>query len=418
LETVVVRGGRGLHGSITISGAKNAALPIIAASLLTSEEVILHNIPRTRDVETMAELVRSLDLDVQSRNDTLSIKPTCIDRRLAVDHILASEIRTSLHLVGGLLPRLKKVAVPLPGGCRIGPRPLDAYILGLRGLGAEIEIKDGHIIAASDELHGSHITLGFPSVSATENTMMLASLAKGTTIIENSAREPEIVDLAAFLNSMGAHVRGAGTNILEIKGVKELAGTEYAIIPDRIETGTYMVAAAITRGDVLLKKTDLKLLENVVSKLRHAGVQIEEVDEGVRITSSGRFSPAEIVTEVYPGFPTDMQPIITPLLSIAPGRSIIKEALFPSRFSHVSGLKKMGAEIQIKGDTLLITGADRLKGAQVDALDIRSGCALVLAGLVAEGHTIVRGAHQFFRGYDRPLEKLKNLGAEAYLVSS
>jgi UDP-N-acetylglucosamine 1-carboxyvinyltransferase len=417
MEKIVIKGGRKLKGDINVSGAKNAALPILAASLLTKKEVILHNIPRLGDVHIMTELVRSAGAKIEFKNNTISVKATNLTGKALSDNPLANEIRYSTHMIGALLPRVKKIRIPFPGGCAIGTRILDSYILGLTKLGAKIEIKNEHITAELNELHGSHIMLEYPSVSGTENTMILACLAKGASTIENIAKEPEIVDLANFLNSMGAEISGAGTDVIKINGVDELGSTEYTIIPDRVETGTYMVAAAITNGDILLKDTRLSLLESVVLKLREIGVEIEEVNEGVHITSSSKFHPVDIVTEVYPGFPTDMQPIVAPLLSIADGESTIKETIFDRRFNHVPELRKMGADIKVSGDTIFINGVSKLKGAEVEALDIRSGGSLVLAGLIAEGETTIYGVHQVFRGYEKPLEKLKNVGAELYCIN-
>jgi UDP-N-acetylglucosamine 1-carboxyvinyltransferase len=414
---IVIKGGKKLKGIINISGAKNAALPIIAASLLTKKEVFLHNIPRLGDVQIMTELARSAGAKIEFKNNTMSIKATNLTGKALSDNASANEIRYSIHMIGALLPRVKKIRIPFPGGCAIGTRRLDSYVLGLTKLGAKIEIKNEHITAESNELHGSHIMLEYPSVSATENTIIVGCLARGSSTIENVAKEPEIVDLANFLNSMGAEISGAGTDVIKINGVDELNGAEYTIIPDRIETGTYLVATAITNGDILIKNTDLSLLESVVSKLREVGVEIEEVDEGVRVTSSNNLHPVDVVTEVHPGFPTDMQPITTPLLSITGGESTIKETIFDSRFNHVPELRKMGADLKVGGDTIFIKGVNTLRGAEVEALDIRSGGSLVLAGLIAEGQTTINGAYQIFRGYENPLEKLKSIGAELYCIT-
>ena len=413
----MIKGEKKLKGNISISGAKNAALPILAASLLTRKEVILHNIPRLGDVHVMIELMRNAGSKVEFKNNTVSVKATNLTGKSLSDNALAKEIRYSTHLIGSLLPRVKKIRIPFPGGCAIGTRRLDSFILGLTNVGAKIEIKNEYISAELNELHGSDIVLEYPSVSATENTMIAACLAEGASTIENVAKEPEIVDLANFLNSMGAKISGAGTDVIKIDGVDELGNTEYTIIPDRAETGTYMVAAAITNGDILLKNTRLSLLESVALTLRKMGVEIKEVNEGVHIISSGVFHPADIITEVYPGFPTDMQPIITPLLSIADGESTIKETIFDRRFNHVPELIKMGANIKIDSDTLFIKGPSKLKAAKVEAQDIRAGGSLMLAGLSAQGQTTIEGAHQIFRGYENPLVKLKNVGADCTLVT-
>lgn len=418
MEKIVIKGGRKLKGVINISGAKNAALPIIAASLLTKEEVILHNVPSLGDVRIMTELIRGTGAKIEFKNHNLSIKATNPTGKSLLGNASANEIRYSLHIIGALLSRVRRIKIPIPGGCDIGTRKFDSYILGLTKLGAKIDIEKEHITAESNELRGSHIALEYPSVSATENTTIVACLANGTTTMENVAKEPEVVCLANFLNSMGADISGAGTDVIKINGVSKLSGTEYSIIPDRIETGTYMVATAITKGNILIKNTDLSLLESVVLKLREVGVEIEEVDDSVTVTASDQFYPVDIVTEVYPGFPTDMQPIVTPLLSIVEGESTIKETIFDRRFNHVPELRKMGADLKVGGDTIFVKGVSKLKGAEVEALDIRSGASLVIAGLIAEGETTISGVHQIFRGYENMLGKLKNVGANCTLSTS
>lgn len=417
MERIVIKGGRKLKGTIRISGAKNAALPIIAASLLTKKEVVLHGVPNVRDVHMMAELVRSTGAKLGFENDVIRIQAVKVRGEFLSDNMLASEIRSVNGLLGALLHRLKRIKVPLPGGDRIGTRKLDTHISTLTELGAEVNIKKTHIITKSNKLYGCRLVLPYPSVGVTENAMIAASLAEGASTIENAAKEPEIVDLANFLNLMGTEIRGAGTSVIKINGVEELSGTDYTVIPDRIETGTYMVAAAITNGDVLLKNADLGLLERVVSMLNEVGVEVQELSEGVHITSSGRFNPVNIITEPYPGFPTDMQPIITPLLSIADGKSSIKETIFDCRFNHVPELMKMGANIRVNGDMAVIEGPTQLKGAKVKALDLRAGGSLMLAGLIAKGETAIEGVHQIFRGYEDPLIKLKNVGANCTLIA-
>lgn len=410
MDRLIINGGKRLEGTIRISGAKNAALPMIAGALLTKEEVILNNVPLVRDVQMMAELAQSMGAKVRLENNTMCLgSHNLIEKEMPES--LAGEIRYSLLMIGALLPRFGKVRVPLPGGCIIGTRKIDSHIIGLRALGAEINVNEKYIRARTDGLVGADVTLEFPSVSATENTIITACMADGASTIRNSAREPEIVDLANFLNSMGAEIKGAGTNTIKINGVKNLGGTNYSIIPDRINTGTYMVATAITGGDVLLKNTDLNLLESVVDKLREIGVRITETDEGVKISAPDTIQPVDIVTEVYPGFPTDMQPIITPLLALADGESRIKETIFDKRFNHVPELRKMGANIEVEGDTAIINGANGLKGARITASDLRAGAALVLAGLVAEGETVINNVYQIDRGYKDIEGKLKRVGA-------
>ena len=418
MEKIVIKGGRKLKGTIHISGAKNATLPIMAASLLPSEgKTKLMNAPIVSDVLTLKAILDKLGARVSLSEDC-----ALIDANIVNNHIMPLEesknMRASVLVAGPMLAKVGEVMITEPGGCVIGNRPIDLHLTGFKALGAKVErVNKEYLKIKADKLIGNRINLHFPSVGATENLIMAACLAEGKTLIENAAREPEIVDLANFLVRMGAKIKGAGTSTIKIEGVKELAAAEYAIMPDRIETGTYIVAAAITKGDILIKNTSLNLLERVVLKLKQIGVKIEEVDEGARVTSSHNFHPVDIVTEAYPGFPTDMQPIITPLLLIAHGKSIIKETIFNQRFNHIPELRKMGADIKVSGDTIFIRGVSKLGGAEVETLDIRSGGSLVLAGLIAEGETTISEVHQIFRGYEKPLEKLKNVGAEAYYIS-
>jgi UDP-N-acetylglucosamine 1-carboxyvinyltransferase len=413
----MINGGRRLRGQIAISGAKNAALPIMAASLLTRKEVTLHNIPNVNDIAMMIDLVRSAGAKVTFDNNTVCIQAPKVTGKYLSNNVLASEIRSVNGMFGALLHRLKTIKLPLPGGCEIGDRKIDLHISTLQELGVKISSDETHLIAESDELHGCCTVLPYPSVGVTENLMIAASLAKGVSKITNAAKEPEIIDLANFLNSMGAEIEGAGTNFIKINGVEELSGTEYTVIPDRIETGTYLVAAAITNGDILLKNVDLSLLINVVKILERAGVQIETLEKNVHVTPSGKFCSIDFITEPYPGFPTDMQPIATPLLVMADGVSTIEETIFERRFNHVTELIKMGADIEVKDNKLFIRGPGRLKGTKVEALDLRAGGSLMLGGLVAEGQTIISGAHQIFRGYENPLAKLRKVGADCALIS-
>ena len=417
VEKILIKGKKRIKGRIPISGSKNAALPIIAASLLTDKKVSIRNIPNIADVHVMIELVNSMGANVHFQKNTLSVEAAEIAAGALAHNPLANKVRYSIHLIGALLSRFNKIQSPLPGGCKIGTRKLDSYILALTSLGANVRIKDNNIEVQSDELHGSHIVLEYPSVSATENAIIAASLATGTSIIENSAKEPEIVDLANFLNSMGAKIRGAGAERIEVVGVDMLSGADYTIIPDRIETGTFMVAAAITGGKVLLQNTTTRFMGSVVSKLSEAGMEIYESNGTVHAASQDLVYPVDIVTSVYPGFSTDMQPIVTPLLTLAKGQSTIKETIYENRFNHVMELRKMGADITIKGDTLIVSGPTRLVGAEVEARDIRSGASILLAGLAAEGKTLVHNASQIFRGYEDPITKLKNVGACLELVT-
>lgn len=415
---IAVFGGRRLQGQVTISGAKNAALPILAASLLTDEAVVLHNIPMVRDVHVMMELMRVCGATFEMAGNTVRVKATKLRGDLLLGNPLTHEIRYSIHLLTALLPKLKEIAIGTPGGCALGDRRLDSFILGLTRLGAQIKVTNGVIGAKLNELHGSHIALDYPSVSATENTIMAACVSEGRSIIENVAREPEIADLAHFLNSMGARILGAGTDVIEVNGVEKLDGAEYTIIPDRVETGTYMVAAALTGGDVVLSNSRLDLLESVVTILRRIGLEIGDIGDGTHVTMTGAPIPTDIVTRVYPGFPTDMQPIVTPLLAIASGESTVNETIFERRFNHVPELLKMGAEIQTASNKMIVRGPRELTGTEVCAHDIRSGASLLLAGLAAKGETRIDGAEQVFRGYEDPLGKLKGLGARCVLVGS
>jgi UDP-N-acetylglucosamine 1-carboxyvinyltransferase len=417
MEGILVKGGRRLEGIINISGAKNAALPIMAASLLPHQgRTRLLNVPMVDDVLALGRALGRLGARVN-----LAENCALIDNSSVNNHIMplkeSKEFRASVLVTGPLLARFGQALVTEPGGDLIGNRPIDLHIAGFKALGAEIRRVDKQYLRVeADHLKGNEIVFRFPSVGATENLMMAACLAEGKTELKNAAREPEIVDLANFLTCMGARIKGAGSSTIRIDGVKELGSREYTVMPDRIETGTYIVAAAITHGDVLLKNSCLNALRSVVSELRKIGVKIEEVGEGVRIASSDAFHPTDLVTGVYPGFPTDMQPIVTPLLSIAKGESTIKETIFNHRFNHVPELRKMGAKILVRGNTIFIKGVSKLRGAEVRAHDLRSGGSLILAGLVAEGGTTIRGVDQILRGYEKPVEKLRNVGAELSYV--
>jgi UDP-N-acetylglucosamine 1-carboxyvinyltransferase len=409
-------GGIPLNGIISISGAKNAALPIMVASLLTKDDVVLNNVPKLHDVENMANIMRQLGAQIDYRDNIMRIRKGNIDPNALSKTSLTREIRYSIHLIGSLLHIAPKIRISLPGGCKIGTRRIDSHIFGLEKLGATVTVGEDSIEAVADRLRGSNMEFEYPSVGATENVMMAACMAEGETTIKNVAKEPEIVDLANFLNSMGADIKGAGSGVLKITGVDELSGVEHFLIPDRIETGTYLVAAAITKGDIVVKNTDLSLLENVVDTLRDIGVEIDESDNGVHVTSSGVFTPTDIVTEVYPGFPTDMQPIISSLLAVSNGESVITEKIFDQRFNHVPELNKMGANIRVDGESIIISGVKQLHGKDVESIDIRSGGGLILAGLQANGVTRISGIKQIFRGYEKPIEKLRGIGADISFV--
>jgi UDP-N-acetylglucosamine 1-carboxyvinyltransferase len=411
MDHFIIQGGNRLEGTIKISGAKNAILPIFAGSLLTQEMVILNNVPYIKDILIMNKLAQKCGSKIIFKNNTIYIKSNFL-KKTEFPETMANQISSSLLLVGALLNRFPKVTMPLPGGCKIGKRELDLHIEVLRVLGASIFIKNGFIIAeANKRLKGTNITFKFPSVGATHHMIIASCLANGETIINKAAKEPEVVDLANFLNSMGAEIKGAGTSIVRINGVEKLGGTTYSIMPDRISTGTYMVAAAITEGNIQLTNTNSNLLKSVVEKLRETGIEIEEIDQGVRVTSSGEIKSTEIITEPYPGFPTDMQPIITTLLAVAEGESTIQENIFNNRFNHTLELKKMGADIRVDENIAIINGVDRFTGSKVTALDLRTGAALILAGLNARGKTVIDNTYQIDRGYENLVNVLKMVGA-------
>ena len=413
MEKLFIQGGRRLSGTVKISGAKNAVLPVIAASLLASTPSVIEEIPDLDDVRTITEVLQYLGLTTRWQEPgSLFIDSTGI-KSCEASYELVRKMRASFLVMGPLLSRFQEARISLPGGCAIGSRPIDLHLKGFEALGAEIILGHGFIEArAPHGLQGAKIYLDFPSVGATENIMMAASLAKGQTIIENAAQEPEIVDLSNYLNSMGANVRGAGTNAIRIEGVRQLTGTTYAVIPDRIEAGTYMAAAAITGGDVVLKNVLFEHMKPLVAKLKEAGVDIEvEVDQ-IRVNATDGLRAVDIKTLPYPGFPTDMQAQFMALMTVAKGSSVITETVFENRFMHVDELKRMGANIKIDGRIAMVDGVARLTGCPVTATDLRAGAALVVAALAAEGRTEIGSVHHIDRGYDRIVDKLKGLGAD------
>ncbi|BEU86580.1 UDP-N-acetylglucosamine 1-carboxyvinyltransferase [Selenomonas sp. TAMA-11512] len=415
MEKLIIEGGRRLEGRVKISGAKNAVLPIIAATLLGEGAVSrLEEVPALDDVRTISEVLRSLGAKAEYEKDAEALVVDARDiTATEAPYELVRKMRASFLIMGPLLARLGRAKISLPGGCAIGTRPIDLHLKGFEALGAAIDIGHGYIEASAPKgLKGARIYLDFPSVGATENILMAASLAEGETVLENPAQEPEIVDLANYLNVMGAKIRGAGTNVIKIKGVPELRGHNYTIIPDRIEAGTYMVAAAMTQGDVYIENAISEHLKPVIAKLTEAGVVIEEDVEGVRVIGTKRPKAVDIKTMPYPGFPTDMQAQFMAMLTIADGTAEVTETVFENRFMHVDELKRMGAAIRVDGRTSLIEGVDRLSGCQVKATDLRAGAAMVLAGLVADGETQVGYIHHIDRGYDNLVEKLIGLGAE------
>ncbi len=411
METLVVRGKKPLKGQVKISGSKNATLPIMAASLLSSGEVILFGVPDLEDISVMSEVLRILGAKVKREEDTLIIDSRTIHSAEVPEHI-SRKMRASNLVMGALLARFHQARVAHPGGCAIGSRPMDLHIKGFLNLGYEIKDEYGFMEGRGVAINGKEILLDFPSVGATENIMMAATMAPGTTIIRNAAREPEIVDLQNFLNRMGAKVRGAGLDTIRIEGVNKLGGVEHKVIPDRIEAGTFMVGAAITRGDVHIENVVLEHLQPLIAKLREIGVEISPWNSGIRVIGSNTMRSTDIKTMPYPGFPTDMQPQMMALLSTIPGTSIVVETIFENRFMHVQELRRMSADIKIEGRVAIIKGRRQLEGTLVEATDLRAGAALVLAGLLAEGETTVTQVEHIYRGYEDFDIKLQEVGAE------
>ncbi len=412
MEKLIICGGNRLTGTVKVSGAKNAVLPIITAALLGTTPSRLLEAPDLEDVRTISEVIGHLGVPVTKETDSLFIDSTTITTCEA-PYELVRKMRASFLVMGPLLARLGRAKISLPGGCAIGTRPIDLHLKGFEALGAEIELGHGYVEARAPQgLTGARIYLDFPSVGATENILMAASTAKGQTILENPAEEPEIVDLANFLNAMGARIRGAGTNVIRIEGVKELKGCTHTVIPDRIEAGTYMVGAAITNGDVYIENALTEHLKPVVAKLKEAGVHIEEDVDGVRVRGTGPIRSVDIKTLPYPGFPTDMQAQMMALMTIATGTSVITETVFENRFMHVDELKRMGANIKIDGRSAVVEGVSALQGCPVKATDLRAGAALVLAALAATGKTEIGYLHHIDRGYDKLVVKLQGLGAD------
>lgn len=421
MEQYVIKGGIPLEGEVTIAGAKNAALGILAAAVMTDQEVIIENVPNVRDTRVLLQAVQGIGARVKYIDEhTVSIcGETIIDNdSLCVDDEFIRKIRASYYLLGALLGKYKHSQVALPGGCDIGARPIDLHIKGFEALGAQVEILNGMISTHADHLIGSHIYMDVTSVGATINVMMAAVLAEGKTTIENAAKEPHIVDVANFLNSMGANIKGAGTDVIRIRGVKELHGTTYSIIPDQIEAGTFMVAAAATRGNILIKNVIPKHLEAITSKLTEIGAAVIEYDDSVRVMADKRLKSTNIKTLPYPGFPTDMQPQMAVTLALSNGSSIVTESIFENRFKYVAELSRMGAHIRVEGNTAIIDGVETFSGASVAAPDLRAGAALVIAALVANEFSVVSDIKYIQRGYEKFDEKLRNLGAHIEKVET
>lgn len=405
-----------LKGKVRINGAKNSALPILAASLLGTEDIILEDVPKLKDVEIICEVLASLGAKVEFLDEGV-IKINSADiNKYQTPYDLMSKMRASFLVMGPLLTRIGKTKTSLPGGCAIGTRPIDLHLKGFRALGATIDVDHGNIGAYAEKLVGDRIYLDFPSVGATENIMMAAVMAEGETIIDNAAMEPEIVDLANFLNKLGADVKGAGTSSIKIKGVKKLGGATHSIIPDRIEAGTFMVAAAITKGDILIENVITSHIKPVIAKLREIGCEVYENEDKVRVIGPKKLKATDIKTLPYPGFPTDMQSQFMALMCVSEGTSVVIETVFENRFMHVDELKRMGADIKIDGRSAIIQGVDSLMAAPVKATDLRAGAALVLAGLVSDGITEIRDIYHIDRGYDRIEDKFIKLGAKIYRV--
>jgi UDP-N-acetylglucosamine 1-carboxyvinyltransferase len=418
MEQYIIKGGKPLIGEVTISGYKNAALGIIAAAVMTDETVTIENVPDVRDIRVLLQAIGDIGAKVEYINgDTVKICGGLI-QTVDVDFDYVRKIRASYYLVGALLGKYKSSKVALPGGCNIGSRPIDQHIKGFEALGASVKIEHGLICAEAQELKGAHIYFDCSSVGATINTMLAACLADGLTILENAAKEPHIVDIANFLNSMGANIKGAGTDVIRVKGVPKLHSTVYSIIPDQIEAGTFMFAAAASKGDVLIRNVIPKHLEAFTAKLIEIGADVEEFDDAIRVRAEGKLGNTHVKTLIYPGFLTDMQPQMTTLLAVSKGTSVVTESIFENRFKYVDELSRMGASIKVESNTAIIDGVDKLTGAVVSAPDLRGGAALVIAGLMAEGFTIVENVEYIERGYEKFEYKMQQLGADMVKVDS
>ena len=415
MAKIIVKKSNPLKGSVKIDGAKNAVLPIIAATLLAKGKSVIREVPNLRDVHVISDLLRHLGAEVEYSDKTLIVDATNINTCEA-PYELVRKMRASFLVMGPLLSRFNHTKISMPGGCAIGTRPIDLHLKGFRCLGADVEIDHGFVEARTEKLKGSKLYLDFPSVGATENIMMAATLAEGTTIIENAAEEPEIVDLANFLNEMGADIKGAGTNTIKIKGVKELTGAEHTVIPDRIEAATYMVAAAMTKGDITIENVLMEHLKPVTAKLIEAGCQITELENAVRVVGPEKLNAIDIKTLPHPGFPTDVQAQFMAMLTISKGTGTVIETVFENRYMHVAEFNRMGANINIEGRTAIVKGVDQLYGAKVNATDLRAGAALILCGLIAEGDTEIGEIYHIQRGYVDIDKKITGLGGNIEIV--
>ncbi|WP_026476802.1 UDP-N-acetylglucosamine 1-carboxyvinyltransferase [Alkaliphilus transvaalensis] len=411
MDKIIIDGGKKLQGIVNISGFKNAAVAIIPATVLAGGKCIIENLPQISDVKTLGSILTNLGASVVEIDEkTMEVDTTKMNQCFA-DYEMAKELRASYYLLGAGLGRFKKARVIYPGGCSIGTRPIDQHIKGFEALGASVSIEHGLISVEAERLVGAEIYMDVVSVGATINIMLAATMAEGNTIIENAAKEPHIVDVANFLNCMGADIRGAGTDVIKIRGVEKLKGCNHMVIPDQIEAGTYMIAAAATGGDVIINNVIPKHLEAITAKLKEMGVEVVENGDSLRIISSKNLKNISIKTLVYPGFPTDLQQPMSSLLTIAKGTGMVTETIFEGRFKHVDELKRMGADIKVEGRVAVIQGVSNLMGAKVAASDLRAGAALLIAGLIAEGETEIENIHYIERGYDNVVEKLASLGA-------
>jgi UDP-N-acetylglucosamine 1-carboxyvinyltransferase len=413
MDKFVIKGGHRLQGEVTISGAKNAALPILLATVAVSDTVQLDNVPQLQDVKTSLKLLKTLGIEHSGLSDgSVTISPASLSTTVA-PYELVKTMRASILVLGPLLARTGKAEVSLPGGCAIGARPVNLHIEGLRQMGAHITVENGYIKAAvNGRLKGANILMDTVSVTGTENLMTAAALADGKTVIENAAREPEVIDLANFLNTLGADIRGAGTDTIVVHGVEKLHGGRYAVMPDRIETGTFLVAGLVTQGDVTCRNTNPACLDAVLKKLTEAGANIDKGDDWIRIRASHRPQPVTIITAPHPAFPTDMQAQFCALNCIADGSGWIRETIFENRFMHIPELRRMGAQVELEGNTAISKGVDRLTGAEVMCTDLRASASLVIAGLVAQGETVVERIYHIDRGYESIEHKLRQLGAD------
>lgn len=418
MEQYIIKGGKALAGEVTIGGAKNAALGILAAAVMTDEQVTIENLPDVSDICIQLQAIEAIGAKVERIDrHTVKINGGTINSR-SIDDDFVRRIRASYYLLGALLGKYKYAEVALPGGCNIGSRPIDQHIKGFEALGADVKIQHGMITASAKKLVGTHLYFDCVTVGATINVMLAAALAEGQTIMENAAKEPHVVDVANFLNSMGANIKGAGTDVIRIKGVNKLHGSTYSIIPDQIEAGTFMLAAVATKGDITIKNVIPKHLEAITAKIVEIGAEVEEFDDAVRVVANKRLGHTQVKTLPYPGFPTDMQPQIATVLAMSSGTSIVTESIYENRFKYVDELARMGASVKVEGNTAIIDGVAELTGAKVCSPDLRAGAALVIAGLAAEGVTVVEQIELIERGYENFEEKMRELGASMEKVNA